>query len=77
MERPVATNGPRANGVVKKREKGWLAKKGVSIHQLHRALEVTYKTAWFMTHRIREAIRDGDLAPMTATAASWKWTRRS
>jgi transposase-like protein len=39
------------------------SKKGVSSHQIHRALEVTYKTAWFMTHRIREAMRDGNLAP--------------
>lgn len=40
------------------------SKKGVSSHQLHRVLEVTYKTAWFMSHRIREAMRDGSLAPM-------------
>ena len=39
------------------------SKKGVSAHQMHRALEVTYKTAWFMAHRIREAMRDGALAP--------------
>lgn len=31
------------------------SKKGMSSHQLHRMLGVTYKTAWFMTHRIREA----------------------
>ena len=35
------------------------SKKGISSHQLHRMLEVTYKTAWFMTHRIREAMREG------------------
>ena len=35
------------------------SKKGISSHQLHRLLGVTYKTAWFMTHRIREAMRDG------------------
>ncbi|MGB7131605.1 MAG: IS1595 family transposase, partial [Candidatus Sulfotelmatobacter sp.] len=29
------------------------SKKGMSAHQLHRMLEVTYKTAWFMAHRIR------------------------
>lgn len=34
------------------------SKKGFSAHQLHRTLEVTYKTAWFMAHRIREAMRD-------------------
>lgn len=39
------------------------SKKGISSHQLHRALGVTYKTAWFMSHRIREAMRSGDLAP--------------
>lgn len=39
------------------------SKKGFSAHQLHRTLEVTYKTAWFMHHRIREALRSGELAP--------------
>lgn len=39
------------------------SKKGISSHQLHRVLEVTYKTAWFLAHRIREAMRSGDLAP--------------
>ena len=39
------------------------SKKGVSAHQLHRTLEVTYKTAWFLAHRIREAMRSGDLSP--------------
>lgn len=33
------------------------SKKGMSAHQLHRMLGVTYKTAWFMCHRIREAMR--------------------
>lgn len=42
------------------------SKKGVSAHQMHRALEVTYKTAWFMAHRIREAMREGDLSPFGA-----------
>src|SRR5262245_46728022 len=32
------------------------SKKGMSAHQLHRILGVTYKTAWFMCHRIREAM---------------------
>ncbi|MCW5725122.1 MAG: IS1595 family transposase [Maricaulaceae bacterium] len=39
------------------------SKKGVSAKQLERTLEVTYKTAWFLAHRIREAMRSGDLAP--------------
>jgi transposase-like protein len=34
------------------------SKKGVSAHQLHRSLSITYKTAWFMCHRIRDAMRD-------------------
>jgi len=34
------------------------SKKGISTHQLHRMLGVTYKTAWFMAHRIREAMKD-------------------
>ena len=38
------------------------SKKGVSAHQLHRTLEVTYKTAWFLAHRIREAMRSTDLS---------------
>ena len=40
------------------------SKKGISSNQLHRILGVTLKTAWFMSHRIREAMRSGDLAPM-------------
>ncbi|HMP55087.1 MAG TPA: IS1595 family transposase [Novosphingobium sp.] len=39
------------------------SKKGVSAHQLHRILQITYKSAWFLCHRIREAMREGDLAP--------------
>jgi transposase-like protein len=34
------------------------SKKGMSAHQLHRMLGVTYKTAWFMAHRIREGMVD-------------------
>jgi transposase-like protein len=34
------------------------SKKGMSAHQLHRMLGVTYKSAWFLAHRIREAMRE-------------------
>ncbi len=40
------------------------SKKGMSAHQLHRMLGVTYKTAWFMAHRIREAMRDSNPDPV-------------
>jgi len=43
------------------------SKKGISSNQLHRTLKVTLKTAWFMSHRIREAMRDGELAPLGGT----------
>lgn len=38
------------------------SKKGISSNQLHRTLGVTLKTAWFMSHRIREAMRDDTMA---------------
>lgn len=40
------------------------SKKGISAHQLHRSLDIGYEAAWFMCHRIREAMRDGGLAPL-------------
>lgn len=40
------------------------SKKGISAHQLHRTLKVTYKSAWFMAHRIREAMSDNVRGPM-------------
>lgn len=40
------------------------SKKGVSAHQLHRMLGITYKTAWFMAHRLRFAMTEGPLAEM-------------
>jgi transposase-like protein len=40
------------------------SKKGMSAHQLHRALKLDYKSAWFMCHRIREAMRSGGLGPL-------------
>jgi len=38
------------------------SKKGISSNQLHRTLGITVKSAWFMSHRIREAMRDGGFA---------------
>ncbi len=40
------------------------SKKGISSHQLMRTLECTYKTAWFLSHRIREAMKDDGSTPM-------------
>src|SRR5579864_8826004 len=40
------------------------SKKGFSAHQLHRSIGVTYKTAWFMFHRLREAMSDPVPAPI-------------
>ena len=40
------------------------SKKGVSAHQLHRMLELPYKTAWFMAHRIREAMKVENPSPL-------------
>ena len=39
------------------------SKKGVSANQLHRTLGVTLKTAWFLAHRLREAMAEGVLNP--------------
>ena len=40
------------------------SKKGFSAHQMHRTLGITYRSAWFMAHRVREAMRAGGLEPM-------------
>jgi transposase-like protein len=40
------------------------SKKGMSSHQLHRMLGITYKSAWFLSHRIREAMDTGKTMPM-------------
>ena len=40
------------------------SKRGISAHQLHRTLDIGYEAAWFMCHRIREAMRDGGLTPL-------------
>jgi transposase-like protein len=51
--------------------KWWMAahmfnsgKNGVSAHEIHRNLSVTYKTAWFMMHRLREAMNELNPSPM-------------
>jgi len=51
--------------------KWWMAahlfnqgKNGVSAHEIHRTLRVTYKTAWFMMHRLREAMNELNPKPM-------------
>lgn len=40
------------------------SKKGISAHQLHRTLGITYKSAWFMAHRIREAMGETPSGPL-------------
>ena len=40
------------------------SKKGISAHQIARMIGVTYKTAWFMVHRIREAMKDTHPGPL-------------
>ena len=56
--------------------KWWLAmhlmaasKKGMSAHQMSRMLGISYKSTWFMMHRIREAMRDGKPGPITRRLA--------
>lgn len=46
------------------------SKKGISGHQMARMLGVTYKTAWFMMHRIREAMKANDSEPMGGLGAT-------
>ena len=43
------------------------ARRASRAHQLHRTLDITYRSAWFMAHRIREAMRAGGLS-----AAWWR-----
>lgn len=45
------------------------SKKGISSNQLHRTLGVTLKSAWFMTHRIREAMKTNGLPPLGGNGA--------
>jgi transposase-like protein len=40
------------------------SKKGISSNQLHRTFGISLRSAWFMSHRLREAMRSGPLAPM-------------
>lgn len=40
------------------------SKKGISAQQLERTLEITYKSAWFMAYRLREAMAGGFMPPM-------------
>lgn len=40
------------------------AKKGISAHQMHRTMDIPYKTAWFLMHRIREAMCETNLTPL-------------
>jgi len=40
------------------------SKKGMSAHQLHRSIKVTYKTAWFMFHRLRKGVSSANAAPV-------------
>jgi transposase-like protein len=60
--------------------KWWLAihllassKKGLSSHQIKRLLGVSYQTAWFMTHRIREVMKSGVLPPLSGAGAIGLW----
>ncbi len=46
------------------------SKKGISSHQLHRVLQITYEAAWFASHRLREAMRSGELAPVGGAGGS-------
>lgn len=46
------------------------SKKGISAHQLHRVLGLKYQSAWFMAHRIREAMRSGEFALMGGAGGS-------
>ncbi len=39
------------------------SKKGISAHQVHRMLDISYKSTWFLMHRLREAMRTGGLLP--------------
>lgn len=46
------------------------SKKGFSAHQLHRTIKVSYKTAWFMMHRLREAMKTSGNDPLGGPGSS-------
>lgn len=46
------------------------SKKGISTNQLQRTLGITIKAAWFLSHRIREAMREGGLDPLGGTGGA-------
>jgi hypothetical protein len=46
------------------------SKKGISSNQLHRSMGISLRSAWFMSHRIREAMRSGGLAPPMGSAGT-------
>jgi len=46
------------------------SKKGISSNQLHRTLGITLKSAWFMSHRVREAMREGGLEPFGSSGGA-------
>ena len=50
-------------------------KNGVSADELHRLLGITYKSAWFLSHRIREAMRDASPTPMGGEGNQYRRTR--
>ena len=53
------------------------SKKGISTHQLHRMLGVSLKSTWFLTHRIREAMREPYFASVMGGRSRSRLTRRS
>ena len=58
----------------------WLivnCKNGISSYEIARDLKVTQKSAWFMLHRIRLALKNGSWAKMGGLAAPSKWMRLS
>jgi len=48
------------------------SKKGISAHQIHRTLGISYKSSWFMMHRLREALRVGGPGPADPWLSSHK-----